>query len=118
MENEKNQASSDLITFTNITTSTDASCIFTITDSSFNYSIDNNSNDWVFIDDSSFSSSIIYTSPYHELEEAKQQQEKEEELRKENSCLQEVWNEYQLILKLLEENECDKFVEKRYGMKK
>jgi len=114
MEDEKNQVSSDLITFTNITTSADTSSIFTITDANFNYTTDN----WVFIDDSSFSSSVIYTSPYQELEEAKQQQETEEELRKENSCLQEAWNEYQLILKLLEENECDKFVEKRYGMKK
>ncbi len=112
MEDEKNQDSYDLITFTNITTSVDTSCIFTITDSNFNYTIDNNTSDWIFIDNSSFS------SPYQELEEAKLQQEKEEELRKENSCLQEAWNEYQLILKLLEDNECDKFVEKRYGMKK
>ena len=60
---------------------------------------------------------FIYNDPYQELEETKQQQEKEEELRKENSCLRNAWEEYQLILKLLEENECDKYVEKKYGMK-
>lgn len=113
MEDEKNQASSDLITFTNITTSVDTSCIFTTIDSSVNYTIDSNS--YIFLDNSG---TFSWSDPYSEIEDVKQQQEKEEELRKENSCLQEAWNEYQLILKLLEENECDKFVEKRYGMKK
>lgn len=116
MENKKNQASSDLITFTNITnitTSVDTSCIFTTSDSSFNYTIDSNS--YIVLDNSG---TFSWGDPYSEIEDVKQQQEKEEELRKENSCLQEAWNEYQLILKLLEENECDKFVEKRYGMKK
>lgn len=112
MENKKNQASSDLITLTNITTSVDTSCLFTITDSTFNYTLD--TSNYIFTDGTTFST---YNAPYQELEEVKQQQEKEEELRKENSCLQEAWDEYQLILKLLEENECDKFVEERYGMK-
>ncbi|KKM07561.1 hypothetical protein LCGC14_1732740 [marine sediment metagenome] len=58
---------------------------------------------------------FIYNDPYQELEETKQQQEKEEELRKENSCLRNAWEEYQLILKLLEENECDKYGVKKYG---
>lgn len=122
MENQKNQddsyitasaISSDTITFTNNTIA--SSGLFTITDSTstFNYTLDTTSN-YIFTD-STFST---YNDPYRELEESKQQQEKEEELRKENSCLQEAWNEYQLILKLLEDNECDKYVEKRYGMKK
>lgn len=114
MENEKNQDSS-YITFIDYSVTDTSTCSIT-SNTSVNYSI--NTTDCVFINDSSISTSIIYTDPYRELEETKQQQEKEEELREENSCLQEAWNEYQLILKLLEENECDKFVEKRYGMNK
>jgi len=121
MKNKKEkQNSSNVITWssiTDITTSIDTSCIFTSTDS-IDFSIDTTSNCIVTYDTNSSSSLFIYNDPYQELEETKQQQEKEEELRKENSCLKEAWNEYQLILKLLEENECDKFVEKRYGMKK
>lgn len=83
------------------------------TNSSINYTVDSNS--YIFVDGSG---TFSYSDPYSEIEEIKQQQEKEEELRKENSCLQNAWDEYQLILKLLEENECDKFVEKRYGIEK
>lgn len=110
MENQKNQDSSYITTFTNCTVSNAST--FIISNNSINYTVD--SNDWIFVDDGS-STDVIYTNPYQELEEAKQQ---EEELRKENSCLQDAWDEYQLILKLLEDNECDKYVEKRYGMKK
>lgn len=116
MENEKNQDSS-YITFIDCSTTDSSTCLIT-SSASINYSINTNyninTNDWVFTD----GTGGVYIDPYQELEETKQQQEKEEELRKENSCLQEAWNEYQLILKLLEENECDKFVEKRYGMNK
>ncbi len=119
MKNEEKQDSSYITTFTNVTT-VDSST-FTIADSSssIDYTIDNSVSDWIFTDNIFIGSSgtVIYTDPYQELEEAKQQQEKEEELRKENVCLQKAWDEYQLILKLLEENECDKFLEERYGMK-
>lgn len=116
MENKKEQDNPYITTLTSITTDNTivGSGVFTITDSTFNYTLDTTSN-YIFTDGSTFST---YNDPYQELEETKQQQEKEEELRKENSCLQEAWNEYQLILKLLEDNECDKFVEERYGMKK
>ncbi len=116
MKNKEKQDSS-YITFTDCIITDSSTSIITVLDTScVNYTV--NTNDWVFIDDDSFSTSIIYTDPYQELEETKQQQEKEEELREENSCLQEAWSEYQLILKLLEENECDKFLEERYGMNK
>ena len=110
MENEKDD--SYITTITNITTAVDTSCIFTTNDSSFNYTIDSNS--YIFLDNSG---TFSWSDPYSEIEDVKQQQEKEEELRNENSCLQEAWDEYQLILKLLEENECDKYLEKKYGMK-
>jgi len=96
-----------------ISTTTSTMTIPAHTHTSINYSVD--SNNYVFVDSSG---TFSYADPYSEIEEIKQQQEKEEELRKENSCLQTAWDEYQLILKLLEENECDKFVEKRYGMEK
>lgn len=122
MENQKNQDSSNAITFADITIS--SSSLFTMVDttivsSNIDFTIDTTSNSYIFTyDDNNSTAFTSYNDPYRELEESKQQQEKEEELRKENSCLQEAWNEYQLILKLLEENECDKFVEKRYGVKK
>lgn len=116
MKNKEKQDSS-YITFTDCTVTDSSTFTITVPDAScVNYTVD--ISDWVFINDSSFSTSVIYTDPYQELEETKQQQEKEEELREENPCLQEAWSEYQLILKLLEENECDKFLEKRYGMNK
>ena len=96
-----------------ITTASSTMSVSTNTNTSITYTVDSNS--YMFIDNNGIFS---YDDPYSEIEEIKQQQEKEEELRKENSCLQTAWDEYQLILKLLEENECDKFVEKRYGMKK
>jgi len=110
MKNEKEQDNPDIITFTDITTSVDTSCIFTTSDSSLNYTIDSNS--YIFLDNNG---TFSYSNPYSEI---KQQQQEEEELREENPCLQKAWDEYQLILKLLEENECDKYLEKKYGMKK
>ena len=113
MENEKEEQNNSCIT--TISTAIDSS-VFIMTD--WNYSDvvypQNTSSNYVLVSDGS---DVFTYTPYAELEETRQQQEKEEELRKENSCLQEAWDEYQLILKLLEENECDKFVEKRYGIK-
>ena len=46
-------------------------------------------------------------------------EDKETTLRKEHPVLQEAWDEYQLLLKLLEDQECDKYAEDRYrGFKK
>ena len=88
MKNQKNQDDSYITTSTislTTITSTDNTIVnsglFTITDSTLNYTLDTTSN-YIFRD-GNFTS---YNDPYQELEEAKQQQEKEEELRKENSC--------------------------------
>ncbi len=66
-----------------------------------------NTNDLFLISDGS--SNLIYNDPYAELEEFKQEQEAEEKLREENPSLQEAYEEYQLIKKLVQDEECDKF---------
>ena len=55
-----------------------------------------------------------YPDPYHELELINQKIEKEEKLRLENNSLKEAWDHYQLILRLVEEEECDKYIKKQY----
>lgn len=112
MEDEKEKQDDFYITISDMPSH---SHIFTTSSTSIDYTIDATSNCIVTYSGNTF---FTHNDPYQELEETKQQQEKEEELREENLCLQEAWDEYQLILKLLEENECDKFVEKRYGMNK
>jgi len=113
MKNEK-EDSSYITTITDFTTTTSSSdYIITVPTSANN--IDTANCVIVSNDNDLYTYSI---DPYLEAEEIKQQQEKEEELREENPCLQKAWNEYQLILKLLEENECDKFLEKKYGINK
>jgi len=52
--------------------------------------------------------------PFAELENIKVQQEKEEEMRHQNPVLKEAYEQYQLILKLVEDEEIDKSAEKRY----
>ncbi len=114
MKNKEKQDDPLITTFSD--TITIDSCTFTGTNTGvINYTVDTNST-WILASDGT--DFFTYNDPYQEFEKTKQQQEKEEELREENSCLQEAWNEYQLILKLLEENECDKFLEERYGMNK
>lgn len=52
---------------------------------------------------------FTYNDPYAELEEFKQEKEDEEKLRKENPSLQEAYEQYQLIKKLVQDEECDKY---------
>lgn len=51
--------------------------------------------------------------PYSELLELQTQIEQEEELREECPALKEAWEQYQLIKKLVENKECDKYTETR-----
>lgn len=55
----------------------------------------------------------IFSDPYTELEELRQEQEDDEKLREEYSCLQEAYDQYLLIKKLLQDEECDKYFEDR-----
>lgn len=55
-----------------------------------------------------------YSDPYHELELINQKTEKEEKMRSENNSLKEAWDHYQLILRLVEEEECDKYLKEQY----
>lgn len=65
-----------------------------------------NSGDFLIWDGSS---QTTFNDPYAEIEEFKQEQEAEEKLREENPSLQEAYEQYQLIKKLVQDEECDKF---------
>lgn len=56
-------------------------------------------------------STTIFNDPYFELEKLCQEQEDDEKLRKEYPCLQEAYDNYLLIKKLLQDEECDKYFE-------
>ena len=57
--------------------------------------------------------SITRNDPYYELEEIRKEQEDDEKLREEYPCLQEAYDNYLLIRKLLQDEECDKYFEDR-----
>lgn len=52
---------------------------------------------------------ISTTDPFVELEKFQNDLEEDERLRKENPSLQETYEQYQLIKKLVQEEECDKY---------
>ncbi len=92
-----------------IQTSGTTACTLTTIDcstSSISYTA-YNTNDLFIISDGS--SNLIYGDPYAEIEQFKQEQEAEEKLREENPSLQEAYEEYQLIKKLVQDEECDKY---------
>lgn len=70
--------------------------------------------DWSSIATNTVVSTIDFEDPYAELEEFREEQEKDEALRKENPSLQEIYDNYQLVKKLVEDTEFDKTFEKRY----
>ena len=57
---------------------------------------------------------VSYTDPYAELEGLIQEKEEDEKLRSKHAVLQEAYEHYQLIKKLVEDNEIDKTFEYRY----
>lgn len=59
-------------------------------------------------------STTITIDPYNELEELRKEQEHDEDLRSKHEALQDAYEEYQLIKKLVEDVESDKYVEDRY----
>ena len=67
--------------------------------------------DWITVSNSDI---FEFNDPYSELEELKLEKEKEEEMRKEYPSLQEAYDNYQLVKKLVEDTEFDKSFEKRY----
>ncbi len=75
--------------------------------STFTYSIDCSVNSTWLTSDSTFT----WTD---ELSDIKKEQAEEEELRKEYQSLQDAWDHYQLIKKLLQEEESDKYLEEKY----
>ena len=56
----------------------------------------------------------VFEDPYTKLEEYELERENDEALRNKHPVLQEVYDDYQLIRKLFENNEIDKSFEKRY----
>ena len=74
--------------------------------------------DWITtISDITFTSTLDIpelSDPFEELEKFRQEKEKEEALREEYPSLQEAYDDYQLIKKLVEDTEFDKTFEKRY----
>ena len=52
---------------------------------------------------------IQVDDPYFELEQFRSEQEEDEKLREENPSLQDAHDQYQLIKKLVQEEECDKY---------
>lgn len=81
-----------------------------------------NASDYVFTDSdwSTLTTNTVTTStidfgdPYSELEELRAEKEKNETLRKEHPSLQEAYDNYQLVKKLVEDTEFDKTFERRY----
>jgi len=62
----------------------------------------------------SLKSSFYYTpDPYAELEEMRLKEEEDEELRKKYPALQEAYDQYQLIKKMVKDEECDKYFNNR-----
>ena len=59
-------------------------------------------------------SDVNYIDPYVTLEKHRLEKEEDEELRNRYPSLQEAYDNYQLIKKLVEDNEIDKSFEKRY----
>lgn len=57
---------------------------------------------------------VVYSDVYTELRVFEEEEEKDEKLRKEHSVLQEAYDEYLLIKKLVEDQEIDKSFEQRY----
>ena len=49
-----------------------------------------------------------------ELGDIKEEQRQDKKLREENPSLQEAWDEYQLIKRLVQEEESDKYMEDKY----
>lgn len=49
-----------------------------------------------------------------ELGDIKEEQIQDKKLREENPALQEAWDEYQLIKRLVQEEESDKYIEDKY----
>lgn len=121
-----------LITFNNVSTTLGAASFYIMnTDSDvINYTIDND----VYLTQPSttytsttvtsltadsgllnFSGVIDYNDPYEKLEKYESEEEEDERLRKEYPVLQEAYDEYLLIRKLVEDTPFDKTFEHRYA---
>ncbi len=113
-------SSSDTITFG----TADSTCGWSVMDSSMSVITNVNTDCVTYIGDStgsftytdnSFgnfqfdSSNILVNDPYLELEQLRTDQEEDKRLREENPSLQEVYEQYQLIKKLVQDEECDKY---------
>jgi len=81
-----------------------------ITDSIYNMP----SSEWSTITTSTVTSTIDFEDPYAELEEFREEKEKDEVMRDEYPSLKEAYDNYQLVKKLVEDSEFDKTFEKRY----
>jgi len=71
----------------------------------YNYSYDYNTN-----------IGLTYDAAYLEYEQKLQKLKDEEELRNRYDVIREAYEEYQFLLKLHEDQECDKNFKKRYGI--
>ena len=92
----------------------DSSMLVTVdTSNSVNYTLD--SSDITLYTTGTATSTFTFTNntqvndPYFELEEFRSEQEEDEKLREENPSLQDAYDQYQLIKKLVQEEECDKY---------
>lgn len=126
-EKSKKEKSDDLILnslfgFNNCLYVSDASSVDTFTwsvdDMTTDYAFGNS--DWstittnVVTTTNTITSTLEFDDPFKELEEFREEKEKEEEMRKEYPSLQEAYDNYQLVKKLVEDCEFDKTFEKRY----
>jgi len=91
---------------TNVVTTVNTDCVTYIGDcniGSFSYA-DNSFGNFQFD-----SNCVMIGDPYLELEQLRTDQEEDERLREENPSLQEAYEQYELIKKLVQDEECDKY---------
>ncbi len=90
----------------------DSSMWVTVDSNSINYTLD--SSDITLYTTGTGTGTFTFTNtqvddPYFELEQFRTEQEENEKLREENPSLQDAYDQYQLIKKLVQEEECDKY---------